>query len=405
MGVNQSHQGVLTAQAIIALALMTGNIGRPGAGPCSITGQCNAMGSRLFSNTTCLFGGRSFGDAGHRAEIAELMDMDVERIPTDSGYAYDQIMEGILDGEIRGLWVVATNGAHSWINQRDARAILDKLDFLVVQDMYASTETCAHADLVLPAAGWGEKEGCFINSERRLGVIKQVARAPGKALSDFRIVRLLADAWGCGDLFGAWKTPADVFQVLRESTRGRPCDITGLADYEAIDALRGAQWPVPAGTQLEVASERRLFEDGRFYTPSGRARFCFGPSRPPADATSPRFPLVLLTGRGTSSQFHTMTRTGKSAVLARLHPREPYVELSTADARALAVDDHAWVVVESPRGKVRVRAFVTTTVPEGSCFMSMHFAETNELTNPSFDPKSREPSYKHCAVSVSRASG
>jgi assimilatory nitrate reductase catalytic subunit len=177
MGVNQSHQGVRTAQAIINLALMTGNIGRPGTGANSITGQCNAMGSRLFSNTTNLLGGRDFTNAEHRAEVAEILQIDEQKIPREGSWPYHRILEGVLSGKIRGLWIVCTNPAHSWINQGQARDILERLDFLVVQDMYADTETAQLAHLVLPAAGWGEKEGTFINSERRIGTVKKVSRA------------------------------------------------------------------------------------------------------------------------------------------------------------------------------------------------------------------------------------
>src|SRR5690606_6648640 len=164
MGVNQSHEGVRVAQALINLALLTGNIGRPGTGANSITGQCNAMGSRLFSNTTNLVGGHAFESAADRAKIAKILEVDERRIPREPSLAYDQILAGIREGKIRALWVIATNTAHSWIHQSEARELLSQLDFLVVQDMYHTTETAAQADLVLPAAGWGEKEGTFINS-------------------------------------------------------------------------------------------------------------------------------------------------------------------------------------------------------------------------------------------------
>lgn len=171
MGVNQSHQGVSLAHALIGLALMTGNIGKPGTGANSITGQCNAMGSRLFSNTSSLFGGRELQNPEHRRQVAEILDLPADSIPTETGLAYDQIVEGIFRGRIKGLWVIATNSASSWINQADAREALSRLEFLVVQDMYHSTATAELAHLLLPAAGWGEKSGTFINSERRIGVI------------------------------------------------------------------------------------------------------------------------------------------------------------------------------------------------------------------------------------------
>ena len=400
MGVNQSHEGVRVAQAIINLALMTGNIGRPGTGANSITGQCNAMGSRLFSNTTNLLGGHAFENAAHRQKIANILGIDDATIPDRPSLAYDQIMEGVLKGKIKGLWVIATNTAHSWINQRDAHEVLKRLEYLVVQDMYVSTETAAFADLVLPAAGWGEKEGTFINAERRLSIIKQVRGAPGQALSDFRIFQLLADAWGCGDMFEAWSSPQATFQLLKRCSEGQPCDITGIQDYQHLDAMRGIQWPLRAGETVEAQSERRLFEDGHFFFPDGRARFVFEAPRPVAEDTSTAFPLILLTGRGSSSQWHTQTRTAKSAVLAKLAPTQPYVEISPRDAEQLAIADNDWVVVVTQRGQCRARAFVTHAVRPGQIFMAMHFAQVNQLTFPAFDPYSRQPSYKHCAARI-----
>src|SRR5688572_18900387 len=183
MGVNQSHEGTRLAQSIINLALMTGNIGRPGTGANSITGQCNAMGSRLFSNTTNLLGGREFTSPADRAKVAGILNIPVERIPDRNSLAYHEIIEGIALGKIKGLWIIATNSAHSWINQSHIREVLDRLDFLVVQDMYHTTETARLAHLYLPAAAWGEKEGTFINSERRIGLCKKVRRAPGQAMA------------------------------------------------------------------------------------------------------------------------------------------------------------------------------------------------------------------------------
>jgi anaerobic selenocysteine-containing dehydrogenase len=403
MGVNQSHEGVRVAQAIINLALMTGNIGRPGTGANSITGQCNAMGSRLFSNTTNLLGGHDFENEADRRKVAGLIGIDAASIPDRNSLAYDQIIEGILAGKIKGLWVIATNSAHSWINQSHLHDVLDRLDFLVVQDMYSTTETAQRADLVLPAAGWGEKEGTFINSERRIGLIKRVSRAPGQALADFYIFKLIADAWGCGEVFDEWRSPEDVFQILKRISRGRPCDFTGISDYGMVDTAGGIQWPFPepaaAGGRLS-APERRLFEDGRYYHPDGRARFCFEDPRPVRETTSKRYPLVLLTGRGSASQWHTETRTGKSPILRSLSARQSYVEISPTDAEARSISPEDWVIVASARGSMRARAFITSTVAAGQIFVPMHDAATNRLTDASFDPYSRQPSYKHCAVEV-----
>ena len=401
MGVNQSYQGVRTAQSIINLALMTGNMGRPGTGANSITGQCNAMGSRLFSNTTNLLGGHDFANPEHREKVARVLDIDPGVIPTRASWAYNEIIEGILRERIKGLWVVCTNTAHSWINQDQARDVLGRLDCLVVQDMYATTETARMADLMLPAAGWGEKDGTFINSERRIGTIKKVARAPGQALADFSIFKLVAEYWGCGEMFRAWQSPSATFQILKRLSAGQPCDITGIDGYDMLDERGGIQWPCPAGESAEAGrTERRLFEDGRYYHPDGRARFLYEDPRPLPEPPNDRFPLLLLTGRGSAAQWHTQTRTAKSAVLRKLYPAEVYVEVNPLDAKARGIGGNDAVHVESRRGRITATAFVTRSVQPGQVFVPMHYEETNRLTDAVFDPYSKQPSYKACAVEL-----
>jgi assimilatory nitrate reductase catalytic subunit len=399
MGVNQSHQGVRTALAIINLALLTGSIGRPGTGANSITGQCNAMGSRLFSNTTNLLGGHDFSNPDHRAKLARILKIPEERIPTSPGWAYDQILEGVEAGKIRALWVIATNPAHSWVDQGRLREILSRLDYLVVQDMYDSTETAQLADLLIPAAAWGEKEGTFINSERRVGLIKKVRRAPGQALSDFNIFKLVAHYYGCESMFARWESPEAVFQILKELSGDTPCDISGIADYNMLDEARGIQWPLPAHAD-DSAPHRRLFAGGRFYHPDGRARFLFEEPRGVPELPDHDFPFQLLTGRGSAAQWHTETRTAKSDVLRGLYPRDPYVEINPADALPLGLRAGEWLFVESRRGKAQVRAFITPTVPLGHLFLPMHDGATNRLTAAVFDPESRQPAYKACAARV-----
>jgi len=401
MGVNQSHQGVRTAQAIINLALMTGNIGRPGTGANSITGQCNAMGSRLFSNTTNLLGGRDFTDPQHRADVARILGLDPARIPDRNSWSYDQILEGVLRGSIRGLWIVCTNTAHSWINQDYAVDVLKRLDFLVVQDMYHTTETARCAHLILPAAGWGEKDGTFINSERRIGAFKKVADAPGEARSDFAILKAIAQYWGCRELFEGWDSPAAVFQVLKSLSRDRPCDFSGIVDEQMLEERGGIQWPFPEGA-ADAATHRRLFEDGIFYHPDGKARFIFEESRPLTEPPSERFPLILLTGRGNVAQWHTDTRTGKSAVLRSLSPKHLVAEINPADGQRFGISPNDWISVESPRGQIRARAFLTPTIAPGQIFLPMHDASTNRLTDAVFDPYSKQPAYKACSVRVQR---
>ncbi|HLX68831.1 MAG TPA: nitrate reductase [Verrucomicrobiae bacterium] len=410
MGVNQGHEATRTAQAIINLSLMTGNMGRPGTGANSITGQCNAMGSRLFSNTTNLLGGRDFLKTQHREDVAEILGIPIARIPSKNSLAYDQILQAIADDKIKGLWIVATNTAHSWINQSFVHELRRRLDFLVVQDMFHTTETAQLADLVLPAAGWGEKEGTFINSERRIGLTKKVARAPGHALSDFNIFKLVAHYWGCADLFTRWTSPEAVFQILKKLSAGQPCDFSGVHDYQQLDDCGGIQWPLAqdpdslngshAQESFKPVRERRLFEDGRFFTPDGKARFIFEKPRAQPEAPDEDYPFILLTGRGTSVQWHTGTRTEKSDVLRKLRPSTVYVEINPDDARRFGIASHSKVNVTSRRGTLVAKAFITSTIQPGQVFIPMHYAEANRLTLASFDPYSRQPSYKACAVRV-----
>ena len=402
MGINQGHEAVRTAQAIINIALMTGNMGRPGTGANSITGQCNAMGSRLFSNTTGLLGGRDFANAEAREEVANILGIDTSLIPDVPSMAYDQIIEGIHEGKIKGLWVIATNGAHSWIHQDRYKEAMEKLDYLVVQDMYTTTETAEFADLLLPAAGWGEKDGTFINSERRIGLVKKVAKAPGKALSDFNIFRLITEYWGCRETFADWTSPEKVFQLLTELSKGQPCDMSGIESYQQIDDHGGIQWPcLPSDIEgLKRDNQRRLFADGHFYHANQRAKFLFADPQEVEEPTNDEFPMILLTGRGSSAQWHTQTRTKKSAVLRKLYPQSIYVEIHPDDADALGITPNSDVIVQSRRADVKATALVTPTVQRGQLFMPMHYAKANRLTMASFDPYSRQPSYKFCAVAV-----
>ena len=401
MGVNQSHQGVRTAQAIINLALITGNVGKPGTGPNSITGQCNAMGSRLFSNTTSLLGGRDFANAEHRAEVARIMGIDEAVIPDAPTLPYHKIVEGVQEGSIKGLWFVATNPVHSWINKESFVPLMRQLDFLVVQDLYATTETAQLADLFLPAAGSGEKRGFFINSERRLGAVQPIRKPPGEALPDFDIFRKVAAAWGCDTLMEKWTTPEAVFDALRELGRGRPCDFSGITGYEHLQEAGGIQWPYPEDNPPN-APERRLFENRRFYTPDGKAKFFFAEHQELPESSTKEYPFTLLTGRGSVAQFHTQTRTGKVAILRKLYPQEAYAQLNPEDAERLGIRDNHLIRVTSRRAAVTVHAAISTEVKPRHIFMPMHYYETNKLTMAVFDPYSAQPAYKFGAVRIEK---
>jgi len=392
MGVNQSHQGVRTAQAIINLSLMTGHIGRPGAGPNSITGQANAMGSRLFSNTTSLLGGHYFEKPEHRAKVARILGINESQIPPDAGMSYDQILEAVETGAIKALWIICTNPAHSWVDQTVFRTRLKKLDFLVVQDVYASTETAQLADLYLPAAGSAEKTGTFINSERRLGIVQKVKEAPGQALSDFEIFRRLGAAWGVGSWLDKWSSPPAAFELLKEISRGQPCDFSELKDWNELLERGGYQW-----------GGKRLFEDGRFFTADERAKFWTSEVVPLPEVPDTAYPFFLLTGRGTMHQWHTQTRTGKVEMLKKMYPVESYAEIHPDDANRLGIVNGVKVRIAGRRGEVVVNAQVKPSVKPGYVFLPMHYPEGNYLTYPMFDPYSRQPSYKFGAVKVERA--
>jgi assimilatory nitrate reductase catalytic subunit len=359
------------------------------------------MGSRLFSNTSSLFAGRDFTSPDDRRDVAEILDIDPSRIPTKNSWSYDQIIDGMQEGTIRGVWIVCTNPAHSWIDQSSIHRLLSKLDFVVVQDIYHSTETARLAHLVLPAAGWGEKEGTLINSERRFGLVKRVVRSPGEALSDFSIFKLISERWGCGAMFRRWSSPEAAFEILRDLSRGRPCDFSGIEGYEAIDRSGGVQWPCPEAS-LAAITQRRLFEDGRFYHADQRARFVWDTPRPMPESVDAQYPYLLLTGRGTAAQWHTQSRTAKSPILRQLYPKDAYLEMHPSDACRELIRGGDIVSVSSRRGSVRVRVCITPTVQIGQVFLPMHYEITNQLTNPQFDPHSRQPSYKDCAVRIER---
>ena len=403
MGANQSHQAVRTAQGIINLALITGHIGRPGTGANSITGQANAMGSRLYSNTTSLMGGYDFLNESHRLHVAGILGIDPETIPRQNSWPYHRILQGVKEGVIKGLWILATNPVHSWIDKSSMPEVFGRLEFLVVQDLYASTDTAQLADLFLPGAGSGEKNGTFINSERRIGIVQKILDPPGQALPDFEIFRRIAQAWGCGPMFREWTSPEAVFQILKRLSAGQPCDITGIRDYSMLLEKGGIQWPFPAGSDpREATAARRLFTSGRFFTANGKARLHYEDIAPLPEAPDAQFPLILLTGRGSVAQWHTQTRTNRVKMLRNLYPAQAYVQVNPRDAASLGIGDGDPVKVSSRRGEIEAQATLTEEVSPGQVFMAMHYFETNLLTFPAFDPYSAEPSYKLAAVKLAR---
>ncbi|HEY6337519.1 MAG TPA: molybdopterin-dependent oxidoreductase [Candidatus Sulfotelmatobacter sp.] len=399
MGVNHSTQGAETVNAINNLALITGNIGRTGATPFSITGQCNAMGTREAGFTSGLPGYRKFESAQDREELAALWHVPVERIPTSRGLAYPDIVEAAVGKKIRALWIVATNPIVSFPNLDVLKQGLETLDFLVVQDGFHPTPTTELAHLVLPAAIWGEKEGTYTNSERRVSKVNRTVDPAGEAKSDFDIFLALAQKLNCREeLFPGWSCPEDAFEEWKSVSKGRLCDYSGLT-YELIEQHNGIQWPFPEGT-TEVATTR-LYSDGHFPTEDGKAKLFCIEWAPFPEQPNRQFPFVLNTGR-TVEHWHTRTKTGQVPILERMSPNA-WLEMNTRDAHSLHLKPHDRVDVISRRGRVRdVELRITEIVAPGQVFMPFHFAESNanQVTQSAFDPISREPNYKQCAVCV-----
>ncbi len=403
MGVNHSTKGTETVNAINNLALITGNIGRPGASPFSITGQCNAMGTRESGFTSSLPGYRKFENASDRAELATLWNVPVERIPTSRGLAYPDIIEAALSRRIRALWIIGTNPVVSFPNHGVLRQALGDLEFLVVEDGFHPTPTSDLAHLVLPAGIWGEKEGTYTNSERRVSKVNRAVAPPEEARSDFDIFLDLAAELGVRDeLFPGWTGPEDAFNEWARVSAGRLCDYSGMT-YEAIEAHGGLQWPFPAGT-ADPEFTRRLYTTGEFQTENGKAVLLPASWEPFPEQPNADYPLVLNTGR-TVEHWHTRTKTGQVPILERLSPHA-WVEMNPRDARALRLRPQERVDVVSRRGRVpNIELRVTETIAPGQVFVPFHYAESNanQLTQSAYDPMSREPNFKQSAVRVERA--
>ncbi|MDE3196994.1 MAG: nitrate reductase [Acidobacteriota bacterium] len=392
MGVNHSTQGAETVSAINNLALLTGQIGRAGAAPFSITGQCNAMGSREASFTSSLPGYRKFESEKDRAELAALWNVPVERIPASRGCAYPDIVEGAVAERIKALWIIATNPVVSFPNYDVLKQAFENLEFLVVQDGFHPTPTTELAHLVLPAAVWGEKEGTYTNSERRVSKVNKAVDPPAEARSDFDIFLAVADKLGVrAELFPGWTSTRDAFDEWKRVSAGRLCDYSAMT-WERIEEEGGIQW-----------GGERLYRDGRFQTEDGRAKLFKVECDPFPEQPNRDFPLILNTGR-TVEHWHTRTKTGQVAILDSMSPRA-WLEMNPRDAKRLGLKAHDDVSIVSRRSRVEgVELRVTEIVAPGQIFMPFHFAETNvnRATQSAFDPISREPNFKQCSVRVER---
>lgn len=401
MGVNQSYEAVRTAQAIINLALMTGNIGRAGTGANSLTGQCNAMGSRVFSNQTALYGGADYTDMAQRERVAKIMGMDQSMLPQRATIPYNEIIEKCIKGEIKVLWILCTNPRHSWANNEQFKKAAKCVDFLVVQDIYDDTDTAKLCDLMLPAVPAIKKEGFIINTERRMSAVKPILKKEENELSDFEILLGIGEALGMGSQLDNWRTPRQVFEMLKKCTEGMPCDITGL-DFEMLESSRGVQWPLKKGDKL-VEDERRLYEDGRYFTKNKRAQFMFADVSENTNIPTEEFPYVFNSGRGTVGQWHTQTRTREFSVSTSIYPKESYVEINPKLAKKLNIKRGERILITNQYGKAsEFNAVITENVKENQLYAPIHYIETNVLTPSIYDPYSKEPSFKTVIVKIDK---
>ena len=415
-GLNQSSSGTAKNTALINLHLATGQIGKPGAGPFSLTGQPNAMGGREVGGMANLLSGhRDLKNAADRAEVAALWG--IASVPEKPGKTAVEMFQAAADGEIKALWIACTNPAQSLPDQATVRRALERAEFVVLQEAFANTATARFADLLLPATTWGEKEGTVTNSERRISRVRAAVPAAGQARHDWQIATDFAQrlqsllAKPDVPVLFPYTTPEAIWNEHRESTRGRDLDITRMS-YALLEAAP-QQWPMRAGRQQGLA---RLYEDGVFPTPDGKAHFVATAYQPVAEPRSARYPFSLTTGR-LRDQWHGMSRTG---TLGRLfgHASEPALTLNPQDMTRLQLQAGDLVHVTSTRASITLPVQPGPEVALNQAFMAMHWGEeflsgtsatgrhlagVNALTTPAYCPDSKQPEFKHSAVKILKA--
>jgi assimilatory nitrate reductase catalytic subunit len=407
-GLNQSTSGTAKNASLINLHLVTAQIGKPGAGPFSLTGQPNAMGGREVGGlATTLAAHRDIGNAEDREEVRAFWN--AARISDKRGLTAVEMFAAAKRGEIKVLWIVCTNPAQSLPNLNEVRAALETAELVIVQDAYRNTETAAFADVILPATSWGEKEGTVTNSERRISRVRAPRGACGEAKHDWQIAceigrRVQAQISPNTAPMLDFDYPEQLWNEHRALTRGRDLDITGMS-YAMLEDDGPQQWPLPEGASVGAV---RLYADAKFHTASGRAKLFAAKYQPVADKVDAHYPLRLTTGR-LRDQWHGMSRTGALARLYGSAP-EPRLAMNPHDLLRRNFRDGELVKVQSRRGAIYVRVESSESLRSGQVYLPMHWgkrflggansAGVNTLTNAAFDAYSRQPELKHAAVKI-----
>ncbi|MES2649159.1 MAG: molybdopterin-dependent oxidoreductase [Bacteroidota bacterium] len=400
MGLNQSVIGVHKNLSLINLNLITGQIGKPGSGPFSLTGQPNAMGGREVGGLSNLLPAhRNLDNPVHRQEVANFWG--VQSISAKPGLTATEMFEALHDGRLKAIWILCTNPLVSLPDARFAEAALKKAKFVVVQEVSNKPETLKYADVILPAAAWAEKEGTMTNAERRIGLLSKITDAPGEALPDAEIICRFAKKMGY-DGFD-FKSPAEIFEEHADLTAGTNIDISNLS-YDILKQKRTIQWPYTA----DGKNHQQLFTDKQFYSASKKAIIHSFPDNNTSVAPGSTFPLILTTGR-IRDQWHTMSKTSKVNKLNK-HISEPFLEIHPIDAGERNIKENELVIISSRQGEVKVKARLSEDIKAGVVFLPMHWGKilnnditrANNLTQNAVDPISKEPDFKFTAVQVSR---
>jgi len=398
MGLNQSANGVDKILSLINLHLATGHIGKPGSGPFSLTGQPNAMGGREVGGLANLLPAHmDLANPTHREKLQQFWNGTP--ISPQPGLTATEIFEALEQGRLKAIWIIGTNPLISLPDVRQAEAALKKAKFVVVQEISSKPETLAYADLVLPAAGWTEKEGTMTNSERRISYLHKIVDPPGEALPDADIICRVARKMGFPGF--DFPDPAAIYKEYARLTMGSSIDISDLS-HEILRAERSVQWP------RAEKGIKTPFHDRQFSTPTGRAQFHAVSDTLSSEMPDADFPLILTTGR-IRDQWHTMTKTGKVNKLKQ-HIAQAFLEIHPEDARHLGIADDDLVLVSSRRGEARIKARYSLSIRKGVVFMPMHWGKilgndlnrVNNLTNNLVDPISKEPDFKYSAVRVTK---